>query len=107
MPFRSRAQVTMENRTGGDVPLYYQITYELGDVPENAGYFHAQFNRVNPLPYKQDYVLLEGVQGQGQYVGTYMAWGVNNTGWWGEGEIKFFMDGDGEYPTICGKGTED
>ena len=36
-----------------------------------------------------------------------MAWGVNNNGWWGEGEIKFFMDGDGEYPTICGTGTED
>ena len=36
-----------------------------------------------------------------------MAWGVNNTGWWGEGEIKFFMDGDGEFPTICGTGTED
>ena len=36
-----------------------------------------------------------------------MAWGVNNSGWWGEGEIKFFMDGDGEFPTICGTGTED
>ena len=45
--------------------------------------------------------------GEGHYVGTYMAWGVNNTGWWGEGEIKFFIDGDGEFPTICGTGTED
>ncbi len=107
MPFRTRCRVTLENRTEGDVAVYYQITYELGEVPESAGYFHAQFNRVNPLPYKQDYVLLDGVQGRGQYVGTYMAWGVNNTGWWGEGEIKFFMDGDGAYPTICGTGTED
>ena len=107
MPFRSRCHVTLENRTEGDVAVYYQITYELGPVPENAGYFHAQFHRVNPLPYKQDYVVLDGVQGQGQYVGTYMAWGVNNNGWWGEGEIKFFMDGDGEHPTICGTGTED
>ena len=41
------------------------------------------------------------------YVGTVMSWGVNNNGWWGEGEIKFFMDGDGEFPTICGTGTED
>ena len=47
------------------------------------------------------------MRGQGQYVGTYMAWQVNNTGWWGEGEIKFFLDGDGEFPTICGTGTED
>ena len=44
---------------------------------------------------------------QGHYVGTYLAWGVNNTGWWGEGEIKFFLDGDDEFPTICGTGTED
>ena len=107
MPFHTRARVTIENRTGGDVNVYYQITYELGEVPESAGYFHAQFNRTNPLPYKQDYVILDGVKGRGQYVGTYLAWGVNNTGWWGEGEIKFFMDGDDAYPTICGTGTED
>ena len=53
------------------------------------------------------YTILDGVQGKGKYVGTYMAWGVNNNGWWGEGEIKFYMDGDKEYPTICGTGTED
>ncbi len=87
--------------------LYYQINYTLTDVPEDAAYFHAQFRRVNPLPYKDVYTILDGVKGQGQYVGTYMAWGVNNTGWWGEGEIKFFMDGDKEFPTICGTGTED
>ncbi len=51
--------------------------------------------------------ILDGIKGQGQYVGTYMAWGVHNNGWWGEGEIKFFIDGDEEYPTICGTGTED
>jgi len=55
----------------------------------------------------RDHVIADGIKGKGQYVGTYMAWGVNNTGWWGEGEIKFFMDGDGEFPTICGTGTED
>lgn len=51
--------------------------------------------------------IVDGVEGKGQYVGTYMAWGNNNNTWWGEGEIKFFIDGDGEYPTICGTGTED
>ncbi len=55
----------------------------------------------------QDHTLLDGVRGQGHYVGTYLAWGVNNNGWWGEGEMKFFMDGDAEWPTICGTGTED
>ncbi len=107
MPFRTHCRVTMENRTEKDVALYYQITYEKGEVPEDAAYFHAQFRRVNPLPYKDVFTILDGVEGQGQYVGTYMAWGVNNTGWWGEGEIKFYMDGDEEFPTICGTGTED
>ncbi len=87
--------------------VYYQINYTLTEVPEDCAYFHAQFRRTNPLPYKEVYTILDGVSGRGQYVGTYMAWGVNNTGWWGEGEIKFFIDGDGEFPTICGTGTED
>ena len=87
--------------------IYDQITYTVQPVEEDAGYFHAQFRRVNPLSYKQNYTILDGICGRGQYVGTYMAWGVNNTGWWGEGEIKFYMDGDREYPTICGTGTED
>ena len=107
MPFRKRALITMENRTGHDSVLYYQITYEQKAVGENAGYFHAQFRRDNPLKYMQDHVILDGVRGKGHYVGTYLAWGVHSNNWWGEGEIKFYMDGDGEYPTICGTGTED
>jgi hypothetical protein len=87
--------------------LYYQVNYTLTDVPADCAYFHAQFRRTNPLPFKQDYTILEGVRGRGHYVGTAMGWGVNNNGWWGEGEIKFFLDGDKEWPTICGTGTED
>lgn len=107
MPFRSRARITLENRGEEPMNIYYQIDYTLQSVPEDCAYFHAQFRRVNPLPYKENVVILDGVQGRGHYVGTYLAWGVNNNGWWGEGEIKFFIDGDGEYPTICGTGTED
>ncbi len=107
MPFRKRARMTMTNLSDEAIYVYYQINYALTEVPEDASYFHAQFRRVNPLPYKEVYTLLDGVRGQGHYVGTYMAWGVNNSGWWGEGEIKFFMDGDGAFPTICGTGTED
>ena len=107
MPFKKHAKVTIENRTEDMVNVYYQITYELGPVPENAAYFHARFNRINPLPYKEVYTITDDITGCGQYVGTYMAWGVNNCNWWGEGEIKFYMDGDKEYPTICGTGTED
>jgi hypothetical protein len=107
MPFRKSCRMTVTNISDDEVVLYYQINYTLTDVPEDAAYFHAQFRRTNPLPYKSVYTILDGVKGWGQYVGTYMAWGVNNCGWWGEGEIKFFMDGDKEFPTIAGTGTED
>ncbi len=107
MPFRKRCRMTLTNLADEGMRVYYQINYTLTDVPADTAYFHAQFRRVNPLPYKQVYPILDGVKGAGQYVGTYLAWGVNNTGWWGEGEIKFFLDGDGEFPTICGTGTED
>jgi hypothetical protein len=108
MPFRRSARITLENLSDDEVlGFYYQITYALTDVPDDVAYLHAQWRRSNPLPYKQDHTLLDGVRGQGHYVGTYLAWGVNNNGWWGEGEIKFFMDGDDQFPTICGTGTED
>jgi len=107
MPFRKHCRMTLENRDNNPVNMYYQIDYVLTDIPDDAAYFHAQFRRTNPLPYKEVYTVLEGVQGEGQYVGTYMAWQSNSPGWWGEGEIKFYMDGDTDFPTICGTGTED
>tara|TARA_B100000809_G_scaffold166815_1_gene164153 strand:- start:1782 stop:2927 length:1146 start_codon:yes stop_codon:yes gene_type:complete len=123
MPFRKRCRVTVSNIGDADATLYYQINYALNDVPEETAYFHAQFRRINPLPYGKIYTILDGVRGHGHYVGTYMAWGMNNCGWWGEGEIKFYIDGDipdgksvdksvAEYggdcfPTINGTGTED
>lgn len=107
MPFRKRARITVQNLDQQAVRLYYQIDYTLADVPPDAAYFHAQFRRVNPLPFKQVYTIVDGIKGRGQYVGTYMAWGVNNSGWWGEGEIKFYLDGDRDFPTINGTGTED
>ncbi len=107
MPFRKSFKITMTNIDEKAMVLYYQVNYTLTDVPQDMAYFHAQFRRVNPLPDKVDYTILDGVKGRGQYVGTYMTWGSNSPGWWGEGEIKFFMDGDGKFPTICGTGTED
>jgi hypothetical protein len=107
MPFRKSCKITMENLDDKRMTLYYQINYTLTDVPEDEAYFHAQFRRTNPIPHKSDYTILDGVKGWGHYVGTYMCWGSNNNGWWGEGEIKFFMDGDKKFPTICGTGTED
>jgi hypothetical protein len=107
MPFRKSCKITMENIDVNPMTLYYQVTYALTEVPADAAYLHAQFRRANPLGEKKDYLILDGVLGKGHYVGTYLGWGVHNNGWWGEGEIKFFLDGDGEFPTICGTGTED
>lgn len=107
MPFRKKCKITMENIDEKTMTLYYQIDYCVTKVPDDAAYFHAQFRRVSPNEYKKPYTIVDGIKGKGQYVGTYMAWQVNNNGWWGEGEIKFFMDGDKEFPTICGTGTED
>ncbi len=108
MPFRKRARITLENRhpTKSRV-CYFQIDYALTDVPADCAYFHAQFRRTNPLPEKEPYTIVDGIRGRGHYVGTSMGWQPNQSGWWGEGEIKFFMDGDGAHPTICGTGTED
>ncbi len=107
MPFRKSFKITMTNMDEKSMVLYYQIDYTLTPVPKDMAYFHAQFRRANPLPDKTDFTIIEGVKGRGHYVGTYMAWGSNSPGWWGEGEIKFFMDGDKKFPTICGTGTED
>ncbi|PSL43133.1 Protein of unknown function (DUF2961) [Chitinophaga niastensis] len=106
MPFRKKCSITMENINTEQMTLYYQVDYTLTQVPDDAAYFHAQFRQSKPNT-TSDYVLLDNVRGKGQYVGTYIAMGVNNNGWWGEGEIKFFMDGDTKFPTICGTGTED
>jgi hypothetical protein len=107
MPFRRSCRITLTNIATEDMTLYYQVNYTLTDVPGDCAYFHAQFRRVHPLPCKDVFTILDGVKGRGHYVGTVMGWGVNHSGWWGEGEIKFYFDGDTDWPTICGTGTED
>ena len=109
MPFRKHARITVENDGEHDIAhLFYEVDYTLGDeIPEDAGYFHAQFRRQNPCPMHSDYTLLE-TSGKGVYLGTVL--GVRSLyteSWWGEGEMKFYLDGDTDYPTICGTGTED
>jgi hypothetical protein len=107
MPFRKHAKMTVENLDDHEMKLTFQVNYTLTEVPKNAAYFHAQFRRESPLKTKGLYTILDGVRGEGQYVGTYLAWESRSPGWWGEGEIKFFIDGDKDWPTICGTGTED
>ena len=103
MPFRTYARITIESQHGEPITgFFYQITYTLTEVPDTAAYFHAQWRRSLTTREVPEHVIVDGVQGHGHYVGTFLAWTQLSNGWWGEGEIKFFMDGDTTYPTICG-----
>lgn len=109
MPFRKSVRITVENQHPVEVPgFFYQVNYSLVDsIPDNAGYLHASWKRSKCSVIGQDHVILDNVKGKGQYVGTYICWSSLGRAWWGEGEIKFYIDGDEQWPTICGTGTED
>jgi hypothetical protein len=106
MPFRQRARVTLQNVGLDSMMLFWQLDYALNDVPADAAYLHAQYRQSVPVA-GGVHTILDGVRGKGHYVGTSMAWRTHRDGWWGEGEVKFFLDSDGADPTICGTGTED
>lgn len=109
MPFATRARVTLENQHAGAVEaFFYQIDYALLDaLPEDTAYFHAQWRRERLTALAKDYTVLDGVVGRGQYVGTHLMISALERYWWGEGEMKFYIDGDDQYPTQCSTGTED
>lgn len=107
MPYFKSFRFELENQGPEAYRVYYQIDCEEKEISPDSLYFHAQFRRVNPLPYMQNYTILDNIRGKGHYVGTYLHWGVKSNGWWGEGEIKFYIDGDTDFPSICGTGTED
>ena len=108
MPFRKHARVTLTNESPTEdlTLLAYQMDIAETEVSSEAAYFHAQFRRAR-TDKTNPYVILDGVHGRGRYVGTFLAWTQREKGWFGEGEIKFFIDGDKDFPTICGTGTED
>ncbi len=109
MPFASRAKITLTNDGEKDVPLYYQIDYTIADKhPDDIGRLHVLFRRENPTTMKKDFVMLPQRKNKGRFMGAII--GVRNLTpgqWWGEGEIKIYMDGDTDFPTICGTGSED
>lgn len=110
MPFRSGARLTLESEHPADLPhLFFQIDYTTGDdIGPDVGYFHAQWRRSNATtPLGCDHVIVDGITGRGAYVGTYVGLTSLQRYWWGEGEVKFYVDDDEEYPTLCSTGLED
>jgi hypothetical protein len=107
MPFRDHALIEIVNDHHEAIDgFFYQITYSLEEVDSEAAHFHAQWRRSTTTRDYPEHVILDGVQGKGHFVGIYLAWTQMSDGWWGEGEVKFFLDGD-EDPTVCTTGTED
>ena len=113
MPFRKSMKIVVKNRSGQQIKhFYYDVDYTLGDrIEENALYFHCWFNRENPTQMGRDFQLLPFLEGQGRYLGVNLGIRCDRTKyfntWWGEGEFKAYIDGDQEYPSLCGTGVED
>jgi len=108
MPFLKSAKLTLTNEGQDKSVLFYQIDYTIGDsLPADAGRLHVLFRRENPTTLKQDFELLPKREGRGRFVGSIIGIRALEGSWWGEGEIKVYLDGDKEFPTICGTGSED
>jgi len=109
MPFAREAKITITNESGTDLDyFFYQVDFTLGDeVTGEDGRFHASFRRENPTSYGKDFVIMQSEGARGIYLGAVIGVRPLTEGWWGEGEVKIFLDDDGEFPTICGTGMED
>lgn len=108
MPFTQRARITISNEGRDAHPFYYQIDYTLGDRhARDVGRLHTLFRRENPTTLKRDFELLPKRTAKGRFIGSVMGIRAMEANWWGEGEVKVYLDGDTEHPTICGTGSED
>ena len=108
MPFRRRCRITLENTAPHSLWSFYQINYTLTELPEDIGYFHARYREMAPVPKGEIYTVIDGIHGKGQYVGTAIFATLNGrNSCWVEGEMKFYLDDDDEFPTIAFTGIED
>lgn len=113
MPFKKAMKIVVKNQTDEDIDMFfYDVDYTVGDqFDKNMLYFHAWYNHQNPTALRKDYEILPAISGKGRFLGANFSVIVNTIkyarSWWGEGEMKMYIDGDKEHPTLCGTGTED
>jgi len=113
MPFKDGMKMILINETNQEQEnIFYDVDYTIGDKhAADMLYFHAWYNRVDSTILRQDYEFLPKIHGKGRYLGVNVGVMANTDGfldsWWGEGEVKIYLDGDTEHPTLCGTGTED
>ena len=111
MPFHQSALINITNESTGEVWIWYDINFlKTEHLPPDAMYFHAFWNRDPKTTPGVDYEILPEVQGKGRYIGTNIGVigdSVYQGTWFGEGEVKVFLDGDQNLPTLVGTGTED
>lgn len=108
MPFAKHAKMTLTNEGKEKITLFYQIDYTIGDKhPQKFGRLHVCFVRENPTTLKKDFEILPKRTGEGRYIGAVLGIRTLSGNWWGEGEVKVYKDGDTQFPTICGTGSED
>jgi hypothetical protein len=113
MPFKNGMKMILINETDREQGnIFYDVDYTIGDWHgEDALYFHAWYNRVDSTIMREDYEFLPNIKGRGRYLGVNFGVRANTEefldSWWGEGEVKIFLDGDTEFPTLVGTGTED
>lgn len=108
MPFRTGFRIEVENKGDTMTEIFaYKVLFHQQKVEKDISYFYAQYRRTETLAENPTHIILDNVHGKGVYVGTYLAWTELHDRWWGEGEVKFYLDGDKEKPTICDNGTED
>jgi Protein of unknown function (DUF2961) len=110
MPFRRGLRIEFVNASARRFPLYYQVAYTEGPVAADAGVLHVAFRRENPTQLKRDFTIVDGLRGPGRFFGCNVGIRVlpdEGFSWYGEGEVKIFLDGDRSNPTWCGTGLED
>jgi hypothetical protein len=113
MPFKTGMKIVVTNESDQIQPaLYYDVDYTIGDMHDDDSlYFFAHYRRENKTRLREDFAFLPKVEGEGRFLGVNVGVIVNQKDyldtWWGEGEVKIYLDGDSELPTLCGTGTED